>query len=225
MQKFADLREQANGTFGLIVTAKCANAEAKSPGGLPGLFLSMRQASQAQALLKSVPSVWLANAVLDRKAPRTRAAAVITAVTAAVVNRLKAQKHRHRAEPWVVVRGTAEVTIGDQMRSVHENESVYIPIGSVHGWRLLFQSTPDRNNNPVLRRHIQIGVHRQADNLAGQSIADSNTALADRIMLIGLPAVLWIRCAMRSEQAAKQTSRGRARLENMSEFGFVLPKS
>ena len=45
---------------------------------------------------------------------------------------LSLQKHRHRAEHWVVVRGTAEVTIGDQMRAVHENESVYIPIGSVH---------------------------------------------------------------------------------------------
>src|SRR5262245_15191496 len=45
---------------------------------------------------------------------------------------LSLQKHRHRAEHWVVVRGTAEVTVGDQVREVHENESVYIPIGSVH---------------------------------------------------------------------------------------------
>jgi mannose-1-phosphate guanylyltransferase/mannose-6-phosphate isomerase len=45
---------------------------------------------------------------------------------------LSLQKHRHRAEHWVVVHGTAEVTIGDQIRAVHENESVYIPIGSVH---------------------------------------------------------------------------------------------
>ena len=45
---------------------------------------------------------------------------------------LSLQKHRHRAEHWVVVRGTAEVTIGKQVRAVHENESVYIPIGSVH---------------------------------------------------------------------------------------------
>ena len=45
---------------------------------------------------------------------------------------LSLQKHRHRAEHWVVVRGTAEVTIGEQTRSVHENESVYIPIGAVH---------------------------------------------------------------------------------------------
>jgi mannose-1-phosphate guanylyltransferase/mannose-6-phosphate isomerase len=45
---------------------------------------------------------------------------------------LSLQKHRHRAEHWVVVRGTAEVTIGDQVRAVHENESIFIPIGSVH---------------------------------------------------------------------------------------------
>jgi mannose-1-phosphate guanylyltransferase/mannose-6-phosphate isomerase len=45
---------------------------------------------------------------------------------------LSLQKHRHRSEHWIVVRGTAEVTIGEQVRAVHENESVYIPIGSVH---------------------------------------------------------------------------------------------
>jgi mannose-1-phosphate guanylyltransferase/mannose-6-phosphate isomerase len=45
---------------------------------------------------------------------------------------LSLQKHRHRAEHWVVVRGTAEVTIGNEVRAVHENESVFIPIGSVH---------------------------------------------------------------------------------------------
>jgi len=45
---------------------------------------------------------------------------------------LSLQKHHHRAEHWVVVRGTAEVTIEDAVRVVHENESTYIPIGSVH---------------------------------------------------------------------------------------------
>ncbi len=45
---------------------------------------------------------------------------------------LSLQKHRHRSEHWVVVRGTAEVTLGEQIRQVHENESIYIPIGSVH---------------------------------------------------------------------------------------------
>jgi mannose-1-phosphate guanylyltransferase/mannose-6-phosphate isomerase len=46
--------------------------------------------------------------------------------------KLSLQKHHHRAEHWVVVRGTAEVTVGDEVRMVHENESIYIPIGSVH---------------------------------------------------------------------------------------------
>ncbi len=46
--------------------------------------------------------------------------------------KLSLQKHFHRAEHWVVVRGTAEVTIGKEVQTVHENESVYIPIGSVH---------------------------------------------------------------------------------------------
>ena len=45
---------------------------------------------------------------------------------------LSLQKHRHRAEHWVVVRGTAEVTLGEKVSAVHENESIYIPIGSVH---------------------------------------------------------------------------------------------
>jgi mannose-1-phosphate guanylyltransferase / mannose-6-phosphate isomerase len=45
---------------------------------------------------------------------------------------LSLQKHRHRAEHWVVVRGTAEVTIGEERKAVHENESIFIPIGTVH---------------------------------------------------------------------------------------------
>lgn len=45
---------------------------------------------------------------------------------------LSLQKHRHRAEHWVVVRGTAEVTLNEEKRAVHENESIYIPIGSAH---------------------------------------------------------------------------------------------
>ena len=47
-------------------------------------------------------------------------------------HRLSLQKHYHRAEHWVVVKGTAEVTCGDKVTIVHENESIYLPIGSVH---------------------------------------------------------------------------------------------
>jgi mannose-1-phosphate guanylyltransferase/mannose-6-phosphate isomerase len=46
--------------------------------------------------------------------------------------RLSLQKHFHRAEHWVVVKGTAEVTLNEQIILVHENEAVYLPIGSMH---------------------------------------------------------------------------------------------
>jgi mannose-1-phosphate guanylyltransferase / mannose-6-phosphate isomerase len=45
---------------------------------------------------------------------------------------LSLQRHLHRAEHWVVVRGTAAVTIGPEQKMIHENESTYIPIGTVH---------------------------------------------------------------------------------------------
>ncbi len=46
--------------------------------------------------------------------------------------RLSLQKHSHRAEHWIVVRGTARVTVGEEVRDLHENESIYVPLGSVH---------------------------------------------------------------------------------------------
>ena len=46
--------------------------------------------------------------------------------------KLSVQMHHHRAEHWVVVSGTANVTIGDETQMLTENESVYIPIGAVH---------------------------------------------------------------------------------------------
>ncbi len=45
---------------------------------------------------------------------------------------LSLQKHFHRAEHWVVVKGTAQVTRGSEEAIVHENESIFLPIGVVH---------------------------------------------------------------------------------------------
>ncbi len=45
---------------------------------------------------------------------------------------LSLQKHHHRAEHWVVVKGTAEITCGDQKLLLTENQSTYIPLGEVH---------------------------------------------------------------------------------------------
>lgn len=46
--------------------------------------------------------------------------------------KLSVQMHHHRAEHWIVVSGTAKVTIGDKTVLISENESTYIPIGEVH---------------------------------------------------------------------------------------------
>jgi mannose-1-phosphate guanylyltransferase/mannose-6-phosphate isomerase len=46
--------------------------------------------------------------------------------------KLSLQKHLHRSEHWVVVRGPAEVIVDGTTRNLYENESAYIPIGSIH---------------------------------------------------------------------------------------------
>ena len=46
--------------------------------------------------------------------------------------RLSLQRHYHRSEHWIVVRGAARVTVNELVKTVHENESIYIPIGAVH---------------------------------------------------------------------------------------------
>ena len=46
--------------------------------------------------------------------------------------RLSLQKHYHRGKHWVVARGAAEVTLNGEVQLLHENESIYLPIGSDH---------------------------------------------------------------------------------------------
>ena len=46
--------------------------------------------------------------------------------------KLSLQKHAHRAEHWVVVKGMARITRNDEVFDLKENESTYIPIGAVH---------------------------------------------------------------------------------------------
>ncbi|MCJ2116206.1 cupin domain-containing protein, partial [Methylobacterium sp. J-001] len=72
--------------------------------------------------------------------------------------RLSLQKHYHRAEHWVVVRGTAEVTVDERVVLVHENEAVYLPIGSMH-----------RLNNPgkipLELIEVQVGSYTGEDDI------------------------------------------------------------
>ncbi len=46
--------------------------------------------------------------------------------------KLSLQKHHHRSEHWICVKGAAEVTIDDKVTMLHENQSIYIPQGAVH---------------------------------------------------------------------------------------------
>lgn len=46
--------------------------------------------------------------------------------------KLSLQSHMHRSEHWVVVSGTARVTVGDYAKTITENESAYVPVGAVH---------------------------------------------------------------------------------------------
>ncbi|MBS9478933.1 mannose-1-phosphate guanylyltransferase/mannose-6-phosphate isomerase [Ancylobacter radicis] len=72
--------------------------------------------------------------------------------------RLSLQKHHHRSEHWIVVRGTAEVTVGETVSTVHENQSTYIPLGSVH--RL---SNPGRI--PLELIEVQVGSYLGEDDI------------------------------------------------------------
>jgi mannose-1-phosphate guanylyltransferase/mannose-6-phosphate isomerase len=45
---------------------------------------------------------------------------------------LSLQKHHHRAEHWIVVKGTAQITKGNEIFNLTENQSTYIPLGEVH---------------------------------------------------------------------------------------------
>jgi mannose-1-phosphate guanylyltransferase/mannose-6-phosphate isomerase len=45
---------------------------------------------------------------------------------------LSLQKHHHRAEHWIVVKGTAEITCGEKVIILTENQSTYIPLGEMH---------------------------------------------------------------------------------------------
>jgi len=71
---------------------------------------------------------------------------------------LSLQSHMHRSEHWVVVAGTAEVTIGDETRLVTENESVYIPLGCKH-------RMANRGQVPMYLIEVQTGAYLGEDDI------------------------------------------------------------
>ncbi|KGO99784.1 mannose-1-phosphate guanylyltransferase/mannose-6-phosphate isomerase [Novilysobacter defluvii] len=71
---------------------------------------------------------------------------------------LSLQKHQHRAEHWVVVSGVAEVTCDERVFELKENESTFIPQGSVHRLR-------NRGTEPVELIEVQSGGYLGEDDI------------------------------------------------------------
>ena len=71
---------------------------------------------------------------------------------------LSLQSHHHRAEHWIVVQGTAKVTIGESINLVAENESVYVPLGEIH--RL-----ENPGKVPVVMIEVQTGSYLGEDDI------------------------------------------------------------
>ena len=71
---------------------------------------------------------------------------------------LSLQSHRHRAEHWVVVSGTARVTRGEEVLTLDENQSTYLPAGTVH-------SLENPGETPLRVIEVQTGSYLGEDDI------------------------------------------------------------
>jgi mannose-1-phosphate guanylyltransferase/mannose-6-phosphate isomerase len=71
---------------------------------------------------------------------------------------LSLQSHMHRSEHWIVVAGTARVTVGDKVNIVTENQSVYIPLGAVHRME-------NPGKVPMVLIEVQTGLYLGEDDI------------------------------------------------------------
>ena len=71
---------------------------------------------------------------------------------------LSLQSHNHRSEHWIVVEGTAKVTIDEDVRLVTEGQSVYVPLGAIHRMENL-------GKLPMVLIEVQIGTYLGEDDI------------------------------------------------------------
>ena len=71
---------------------------------------------------------------------------------------LSLQSHHHRAEHWIVVQGTARVTIDDKAQLVSENQSIYIPLGARH-------KLENPGKVPMVLIEVQTGAYLGEDDI------------------------------------------------------------
>lgn len=88
--------------------------------------LKSKAAPQAETLPRDYrPWGWYESLVVG---PRFQVKRIVVHPGAA----LSLQSHHHRAEHWIVVEGTAKVTVDNEVKLIAENQSVYIPLGAIH---------------------------------------------------------------------------------------------
>ena len=71
---------------------------------------------------------------------------------------LSLQSHNHRSEHWIVVKGTAKVTIGGEIKLLTEGQSVYVPLGAVHRME-------NPGKLPMVLIEVQIGKYLGEDDI------------------------------------------------------------
>ena len=71
---------------------------------------------------------------------------------------LSLQSHHHRSEHWIVVEGTAKVTINEAVKIVTEGQSVYIPLGAVHRMQ-------NPGKMPMVLIEVQTGAYLGEDDI------------------------------------------------------------
>ena len=114
--------------------------------------LKDKGARQAEAFLRDYrPWGWFETLALDARFQVKR---IVVLPGAA----LSLQSHMHRSEHWVVVCGTARVTIDSEVRLLTENQSVYIPLGAVHRME-------NPGKVPMVLIEVQTGVYLGEDDI------------------------------------------------------------
>ena len=71
---------------------------------------------------------------------------------------LSLQSHKFRSEHWIVVEGTAKVTIDDQVKLVEAGHSVYVPLGAIHRME-------NPGTQPMVLIEVQIGTYFGEDDI------------------------------------------------------------
>lgn len=88
---------------------------------------------------------------------------------------LSLQSHLHRSEHWIVVKGTAKVTIGSDVQLLAENQSVYIPLGAKH--RL-----ENPGKVPIVLIEVQSGVYLGEDDIERYEDIYARVSLVDVVI-------------------------------------------